>query len=111
MRSRDPDTPDLFTLSRTTDPVTSREAAASVVDDITVIQKAVLEFAKAHPYGFTDRDLVAYFDGRYGPSTVRTRRAELVAKLMIVQRGAVKGEGEYRTYLPSRRRHIVWVAV
>jgi hypothetical protein len=104
------DQPDLFTLARASDLVTSREAAASVASKITSLQELVLEFAKRHPQGFTDRALEDDFKGLCGPSTVRTRRSELRDKGLIAQKRDAQGKPVFATIGPSKRRHIVWAA-
>lgn len=103
------DQPDLFTLTRTTDPVTSREAAASISDKITEIQRVVLAWAK-EVGGFTDKELTAALAHRFGPSTLRTRRSELRDKGLIRHKMGPDGEPLYRTHGSSKRRHIVWEA-
>ena len=102
--------PDLFSLSRATDPSTSRGAAEDIAAEVKGIQAAVLAWARTQPVGFIDRALVEAFAGRHGPSTVRTRRAELVDKKLIRHR-AVEGVPQYVTVGSSGRRHIVWEAV
>jgi len=108
------DQPDLFTLTRSTDPITSREAVASISDRITAIQAVVLEWAKMRPFGlgFTDRELVMDIAGLvHSPSTLRTRRSELTAKGLIRHKLGPDSLPLYRTHGTSKRRHIVWEAV
>lgn len=95
--------------TRDDDPVTSHEAVASIADRITQIQLDVLAYARSVPE-FIDLDLAAHFEGTYGPSTVRTRRIELVRLGLIRQARWDMGLPKYRAVPPSFRRHIVWEA-
>ena len=103
------DGPDLFTLSRSSDPITSKEAAADVAPRITECQQAVLEFARSHPRGFTDRTLVEMLAGRFGPSTLRTRRSELRDAGLIKELRDTDGQQVFTTHETSARRHTVWI--
>ena len=88
-------------LHRTKDPDTSREAAESIVEKRTKIQRMVEEYAKRiGPVGFTDQQLSTFF-GTAG-STYRTRRAELTDRGIIVDTGL-------RSTAASGRRMIVWI--
>lgn len=98
-----------MTPTRRYDPVTSHEAEASIADRITLIQQDVLAYARS-VHEFIDLDLAAHFTGTYGPSTVRTRRIELVRLGLIRQADWLPGVPKYRTMPPSNRRHIVWQA-
>lgn len=95
-------------FARKTDPTTSYEAAASV-DNMTETQFHILQclvFPK------TDDELIEIFDAMAGsngwklasPSGIRSRRAELVAKGLVVDSGE-------RRKSWSGRRSIVWKTV
>lgn len=101
--------PDLFTLTRTTDPITSREAVASISDKITMVQQLVLDWARKRPEGFTDRQLVTTVLW-HSPSTLRTRRSELRDRGLIRHKMGPDGKPLYRIHDGSGRRHIVWEA-
>lgn len=96
--------------SRRNDPITSKLAAESIRDHITAIQFDVLAYARS-VHDFIDVELVMHFDGIYGPSTVRTRRCELVRRGLIRQAEAAPGIGRIRIIPPSNRFHTVWEAV
>ena len=90
--------------ARKTDPITSHEAAASVVN-ITDTQKVILHLLKKP---MTDLELVQTFYKSVNrnvlwasESGIRSRRSELV------QRGKVVDTGT-REKLPSGRNAIVW---
>lgn len=88
-------------LHRTEDPDTSREAAESIVEKRTKLQRVVEEYAKRiGPVGFTDQQLSTFF-GTAG-STYRTRRAELTDRGTILDSGL-------RSVAASGRRMIVWI--
>lgn len=97
-------------LSRTTDPDTSKEAAESVVPNLTKLQALVLEYAiSCGEFGFTDPELNEAMgpicEGHnHGTSTWRSRRAELVRK------GKIEDSGK-RHKRASGRNHIVWRVV
>ncbi len=88
--------------ARVSDPVTSHEAAASV-DDVTATQEYVLKaLRKARP----DVELVeAYRKFKRAPraseSGIRSRRAELVDRGLVIDTGR-------RVRLESGRYAIVW---
>ncbi len=104
------DHPDLFKLSRSDDPVMSKEAAATVVDKITKVQAAVMHFAKQHrENGFVDAELVMALSRFHSPSSLRTRRSELVTKGMLQHKVGRDGKPMYRKM--GQRRHIVWSVV
>lgn len=109
-----PDTliePDLFTRSRTGDPVTSREAVESIAHKITSTQQEILDWARQQPNGFIDLALVAHLGGKaHSSSSLRTRRSELVDSGWIRHR-EIDGIKQYRKVGQSNRRHIVWEAV
>jgi hypothetical protein len=88
--------------ARKTDPQTSHEAAESV-NNVTLTQEYVL---KALRRARTDVQLIeAYRSMRKAPpaseSGIRSRRAELVRKGLVVDTGS-------RQVLPSGRKAIVW---
>lgn len=93
--------------ARTSDPVTSHEAARSV-SNITGTQQGILDLLRTP---LCDSELIVAY--RLGieigvmpfssESGIRSRRAELVAK------GLVTATGEYRLSTAGRRM-IVWVA-
>jgi hypothetical protein len=83
-------------------PQTSREAAKIVVPYINEIQATVLaEVRKAGEHGITDYELENGLGNH--SATLRSRRAELVAK------GLVQNSGQRRKQNGSNR--TVWVAV
>jgi hypothetical protein len=89
-------------LFRRTDPQTSRDAAKTVVPYLNAIQATVLrEVRDAGGQGMTDYEL----EQRLGntSATMRSRRAELVAK------GLIRNSGMLRRQAKTNR--IVWVAV
>lgn len=91
-------------LSRTTDPETSKEAAASVAPKLSALQERVLTFAVAcGPTGFTDREMVKAM-GVGSDSTWRTRRSELVKRGLIEDTGITTRE-------INGRRHTIWRVV
>ena len=86
-------------LHRRQDQPTSIEAAEAIAPKLNEIQQQVLIFARNKEQGFTDVDLNKFFNST--ASTYRTRRAELVAKGLLVdswQREKING-----------RNHIVWI--
>jgi hypothetical protein len=92
---------DVVQLYRRHDPDTSREAAESIVDELTLLQEDVLAYAKDRgPQGFTDHELSKDFHC-FG-STYRSRRSELTRLGKIVPTTS-------RRKMPSGRRAIVWV--
>jgi hypothetical protein len=89
--------------TRTTDPVTSHEAGASV-KNITVTKSYILRILGKR--GRTDTQLIeAYRNYKRAPfaseSGIRSRRSELVADGFLLDTGA-------RVVLASGRRSIVW---
>lgn len=96
-------------VARTTDPETSKDAAASLSrDKIRETQANILEVLER--YGPScDEEIAIYFQQlaslqdwpRQSPSGLRSRRAELVSA------GLVKDSGE-RTKTASGRQTIVW---
>lgn len=93
--------------ARSTDPATSHAAALSLGgDEIRHSQREVLALlAELGP--MTDRQVLSFFTvgGRplRSPSGLRTRRAELVDKGLVVDSGR-------RNTAPSGRKEIVWAA-
>lgn len=97
--------------ARLTDPTTSHDAAASV-ENVTATQKFILTLFSIMP--LTDEDLVHIYQQqirmgaderdvpRASESGIRSRRAELVKKGLIVDSGL-------RQRLTSGRNAIVWV--
>jgi hypothetical protein len=90
--------------ARNTDPQTSHDAAASV-DDVTLTQAFVLRALKRPR---TDPQLIeAYRKLKHAPraseSGIRTRRAELVDRGLVVDSGL-------RSVTPFGRKAIVWAA-
>ena len=92
---------------RKTDPDTSRDAALSVTEEtVTMTQKRILEKLQV---AMTDQELVEQFhiDFQYGESKfvsdsgIRSRRAELVVKGLVVDSGL-------RMKLASGRFGIMW---
>jgi hypothetical protein len=84
------------TLTRRTDPSTSREAAEKIVTKLRPLQQQVYAVMKAAgPEGLTDLDLESKC-GSHG-STYRTRRSELTGKGLIVDTGRKRLQrGSYR---------------
>jgi hypothetical protein len=97
-----------FAHARLTDPETSHAAAASI-DRLTDRQGAVLRVFKRNRFAMTDVSLCSMYDvaARKGlvpaqsVSGIRTRRAELVDRGLIVDTGN-------RVRLASGRKAIVW---
>jgi hypothetical protein len=94
--------PELFTLTRTNDPQTSHDAAASL-KDVRASQRAVYQMLR--DYGpSTDERLqqLAHDHGiRMSPSGLRTRRHELTALGLVVDSGRT-------AVLATGRAAIVW---
>lgn len=88
--------------ARRDDPQTSHQAADSVTPGLGAIQQRVEVWARSKPEGFLDLDLVdALAD--LGPSTARTRRAELVARNIILDSGRrERPEG-------ASTPHTIWI--
>ena len=88
--------------ARLSDPKTSHVAAATITPDLGPIQRLVLQFAAAKgPRGFIDPDMEMRF-ASHGPSTVRTRRCELVRKGLIMK------TDQFRRLGAHKREFIVW---
>lgn len=83
---------------RSTDPATSREAAARIRPQVRALHRAVwAAIDAAGAAGLTDRELeILPQFGVYGPSTVRKRRSELFQLGHLVAAG-------------TRDRLTVWV--
>jgi hypothetical protein len=94
--------------ARSTDPVTSHDAAASV-SDLRGSQQDVLRAFPPLPFGITDEELVAKYRRMQGEgvvrlqseSGIRTRRAELVKKGLVVDSGE-------RRLTTNGRKATVW---
>ena len=94
----------VYKLSRSSDPETSQRAAEQIGGRINTIQAKVLWWAKeVYPRGFPDAELEQAFP-EYGPSTVRTRRRELVDAGLIEDSG-------FRVVNKKGRTCIIWRAV
>lgn len=93
---------DLFAHARRDDPRTSHDAARAISPRLTEIQQRVESYAygKGHG-GFTDAQMSAELED--AGSTLRTRRAELVEKALVVD------SGMRRTFGGSPRKRVVWV--
>lgn len=92
---------ELKQLYRKHDPDTSKDAARSVLDRLTLLQEDVLAYAwDRGSEGFTDEELSRDFNCYR--STYRTRRAELTKLGMIVP--SLK-----RRKAASGRSSIIWV--
>lgn len=99
-------------FARSTDPITSHEAATSVESKIKWSQRAVREFFEMQGRAMSDKDLVERYPryvetGRYdwprqSPSGLRTRRHELT------EMGVIEDSGVAQIYKGSNRRHIIW---
>lgn len=88
--------------ARRTDPGTSHEAAAAVTPNLNALQMRVEQYARQRRYvGFTDAEMAHHLDD--SGSTLRTRRAELVERNIILD------SGRTRTFGDSPRKRIVWV--
>lgn len=84
--------PDLFTLTRKTDPQTSHEAAEGVHNKITDLQQIILDWSRTR-MSFTDDIMVAEISidhPKHSPSTWRTRRSELRDAGLIEKVGRTK---------------------
>jgi hypothetical protein len=88
--------------ARRTDPETSHKAADAVTPGLNAIQQQVERYARTRIAGFLDVDLVDAIPD-LGPSTLRTRRAELVARNIVLDSG--------RTSIPegATTPHTVWI--
>lgn len=92
---------DLKKLFRRHDPDTSKQAAESIVDDLTLLQEDVLAYAwDKGGDGFTDHELSRDFNC-FG-STYRSRRAELTKLGKIIPT-------DKRSRTPSGRNAVVWI--
>lgn len=91
---------ELYTRYRRNDPVTSKNAAASIYKDLGELQTQILKMIEdAGGNGMTDEELSRQF-GSYG-STARTRRAELAAKGLLFTQGTTRK-------LESGRQGRIW---
>lgn len=98
--------PDLFdaphTRARSSDPDTSRKAAAAIMPTRYTIRQQVEQYALDRGRaGFTDEDLCCDFSGRAG-STMRTRRSELGFENIVI-------DSARRKLNSKGREMIVWV--
>lgn len=88
--------------ARATDPETSHQAAAAVTLGLNSLQERVEGWARSVPGGFLDIDICEAMPD-LGGSTVRTRRAELTQRNIILDSGRrKKPEG-------ASTPHTVWV--
>ena len=100
-------TPVVFGLARSSDPVTSHEAAAKV-QKRTVNHKRVLELLVAHG-PMTDLELLGRWHDSYGEvpeSTPRKRRCDLVRMGLVEAQQDADGQAVKRRLNGSRR--LVW---
>ena len=80
-------------LARLDDPSTSHEAAATV--NVSATQDAVLRILRVAPFPYSDEVLVKVYHSVWDvldmppatPSSIRSRRAELTRKGLVVQSG------------------------
>lgn len=87
--------------ARRGDPDTSHEAARAITPQLTEIQMRVSAYAKrSGAAGFTDAQMEHELDDP--GSTLRTRRAELTERNIILDSGMRRSWGD------SPRRRIVW---
>ncbi len=93
-------------LARNTDPITSHEAAASVVR-ITEQQNAILNALRQMGKA-TDLGLTAKLSWLASPQSVRSRRSELARRGLVRQHETNNGPA-YEVI--GGRRHTVWEAV
>lgn len=88
--------------ARRSDPLTSHQAAAAVTPGLNALQERVETWAMRQPGGFLDIDACEAMPD-LGGSTVRTRRAELAQRNIIVDSGGrKKPEG-------ASTPHTVWI--
>jgi hypothetical protein len=90
--------------ARASDPDTSKAAAESVAEGVTLVQKRVLDLHSEHPEGLTDEELTDLYIETYGPtgeSSIRSRRHDLTSKGKFEDTGL-------RRELRSGRKGIVW---
>ena len=88
--------------ARRSDPETSHQAAAAVTPGLNALQQRVEAWAMRQPGGFLDIDACEAMPD-LGGSTVRTRRAELAQRNIILDSGKrQKPEG-------ASTPHTVWV--
>lgn len=87
--------------ARNSDPEPSHEAAAAITPGLRDLQQLVERFAIGKPQGFMDLELCRWRED-LGESTLRTRRAELVARNIILDSG--------RRIRPGGKvAHTVWI--
>jgi len=93
---------DQLAHARRTDPLTSHQAAEAVTLGLPELQALVEQVAICFPDGFTDVDLITARPD-LGPSTLRTRRAELVARNIVLDSmRRVRPDGHTQL-------HTVWI--
>jgi hypothetical protein len=98
---------DFRRMFRRDSPATSIEAARRIFDQLNRKQQAMLLYAiGVGDAGFTHEDAIRSrtFE-RWGPSTVRTRVAELR------DRGLIRDTGKIKLHPPNRREFTVWAFV
>ena len=91
--------PGEFAMVRTSDPSTSKEAAAGASVNAAKLRARCLEVLRAHPAGLTDFQLADLVGSQQ--TSAGKRRGELVAQ------GLVRNSGERRPS-PSGAAAIVW---
>lgn len=92
-------------LYRRDDPETSREAAESIVDDITAKQAMVITLLKAAgSAGMTDFEIARCLN--HTGSTYRTRRNELVAQDRVRWTGRIQKHGESKFRVWALAEHV-----
>lgn len=93
--------PGEFAMVRTSDPDTSKEAAAGATLNAATLRARCLEALRAHADGLTDFELAAHVGSQQ--TSAGKRRGELVAQ------GLVRNSGNRRPS-PSGAAAIVWRA-
>lgn len=88
--------------ARRTDPETSHQAAAFVTPGLNALQERVEGWSRSVPGGFLDLDACEAMPDLVG-STVRTRRAELA------QRNIILDSGRRRKPEGASTPHTVWI--
>lgn len=88
--------------ARVTDPQTSHDAARAVTPDLRALQSRVADYARRRgPDGFTDAEMSDAMED--SGSTLRSRRAELTERNIILNSGRKRRAG------PSQRFRVIWV--
>ena len=88
--------------ARRTDPGTSHQAAEAVTPGLNAIQRIVEAFARSRPDGFLDVELIEATPD-LGQSTLRTRRAELTARNVVLD------SGRRRKPDGATTPHTIWI--